>query len=745
MNPLAKAYYVTRYLGTSFVRQRLAMFVAKRMGHDRKTYVARPWDDVRLADLVRPGTPTEPAAYAQFKRDQDAKFLFPLGKPPATRLFDRFDDAIAPGESSGGTAVGAARQPSLYERIKLLDAGRCVHFFRFTATHAYDWYRNVHSAQRGDGERLWFEIPDFRPDQGDMRTLWEASRCAWAIDLARARAHGIDCDAGGIFWRLLESWLDACPPFVGVQWKCGQEASTRLIALSLGMWALADDPATTPQRWQQFARLAWITGYRVRHHIDYAISQKNNHALSEACGLILVSQLFPEFRESAEWRACGRRVMAQELARQVYEDGSYVQQSTNYHRVMLHVSMLALRLCELAGDPLDRGVYDRIAAGGEFLYQLSEPSSGMLPNYGSNDGALVLPLSNSLFTDFRPAIQAAHYLARHEKLLPDGPWDEDLIWLFGGDSLDARRAEPRKPASSAFGAGGYYTLRGRESWAMTRCHTYRDRPGQVDMLHLDLWWRGQNVLCDCGSYQYYTPENPAIEKHFKSIAAHNTVEIDGASPLELVSRFLWFPWPRARERAFEDDGEGLRYFEGEHYGYARSPWRAIHRRSIVALDLDTWVVIDDVLGRGAHSIKARWHLMDASFDFDPVRAGVTLDTHAGMWSLAAAASRGAVEVRVDRGVEDGNSLRGFTSRYYSKRDPTPVVECATRGELPLRIITVMGPGPIFAPRLVATSAVREYWHVRDGGQDRTLVLARPDRSADRTLVEVRFGDGARDK
>ena len=40
---------------------------------------------------------------------------------------------------------------------------------------------------------------------------------------------------------------------------------------------------------------------------------------------------------------------------------------------------------------------------------------------------------------------------------------------------------------------------------MVRCHRYRDRQGQCDTLHVDLWWRGRNVLCDAGSYQYFTP------------------------------------------------------------------------------------------------------------------------------------------------------------------------------------------------------------------------------------------------
>ena len=62
---------------------------------------------------------------------------------------------------------------------------------------------------------------------------------------------------------------------------------------------------------------------------------ETTHAISEACGLILVSHLFPEFREAATWSRLGRRVLAAQLRRQIYADGSYIQHSMNYHRVML--------------------------------------------------------------------------------------------------------------------------------------------------------------------------------------------------------------------------------------------------------------------------------------------------------------------------------------------------------------------------------------------------------------------------
>mgnify|MGYP001575448618 CR=1 FL=1 len=508
----------------------------------------------------------------------------------------------------------------------------------------------------------------------------------------------------------------------------------RMIALAIGFWALADDSTTTAERWVRFARLAWATGYRVFHHIGYAVSQKNNHALSEACGLMLVAHLFPEFREAARWGETGRAVFARELRRQIYDDGSYVQHSMNYHRVMLDVSLAAFRLAELAGRPFERDLYERVGRAGEFLYQMTDADTGRVPNYGNNDGAYVLPLSECAFGDYRPVVQAVHYLVHRERLLPSGPWDEELVWLFGED-VTSHGATPARPGprsreddppqsplvkgggylpasplgkggccdgmsvphpkgwgtreSRAFEAGGYYTLRRGESWAMVRCHTYRDRPGQCDPLHVDLWWRGVNVLRDCGTFRYYVPERADVEQYFASLAAHNTVEIDGVEPYERMSRFLWFPWPRAEVRRFETGGEAPR-FEGERYDYDRKPWSVLHRRAVTARTDEMWEIEDELIstGDGGRTSVMRWHFCDAPFEVDASRAAMELRTEKGVVRVGVDVGRSTLRrFEVIRGRDEPGRVQGFASDVYGEQIAIPTLEVEVSGELPIRVVT----------------------------------------------------------
>lgn len=722
MNPLRLGFNVLRYLGPRIVWLRAGVYLRQALGSTRNTFPSRSWEAIELSDICKPGTPCSPAGYSNFKRTQKSTFLFPLGKAP-----------VIPADICRATSD---RDPSLRERINLLRNDRCVYFFHKPSPVSIDWYRNPIDEAKSDPGLHFSDIPDYLPEQGDMRMLWEPSRAAWALDCARAHARGGFDDLGPLYWHWVDSWMDACPPFDGFQWKCGQESSVRLMAILTGFWALADDATTTASRYQQIARLVWATGFRIYHHINYAISQKNNHAISEACGLLLAGYLFPELREADQWRARGRNVLYREVARQNYEDGSYVQHSLNYQRVMLQATLLAMRLAELAGEPFCQEMYERVNRSGEFLFQMMDPETGRIPLYGANDGSHILPLNECDFLDFRPVVQASHFLTQRRKRLAAGPWDEDLAWLFGADAVDKECPEQTAQTSKAFHSGGYYTLRQSTSWCLLRCHTYRDRPGQCDQLHLDLWWRGHNVLRDSGSYRYYVPERPDLEHYFKSVRAHNTVEVDGQDPLELASRFLWFPWPRGHCRHHRSVARGVHYLEAEHYDYDRSPWRVLHRRSVLSLEGELWVIVDDLLQTGNHPLRTFWHLCDWPLELDEASHMVRLDGPEGPFSLCVSGNPvTAAEFKVIRGRDEVNQVQGFASPHYGERVPVPTVEIDWNATGPQRIVTALGPGPTVSAQLSSEDEETQHWTISNGGQHYDLTLNGPKRSAERVFED----------
>jgi hypothetical protein len=220
---------------------------------------------------------------------------------------------------------------------------------------------------------------------------------------------------------------------------------------------------------------------------------------------------------------------------------------------------------------------------------------------------------------------------------------------------------------------------------MTRCHSYRQRPSQADMLHVDLWWDGQNVLRDGGSYSYNC--EPPWRHWFNSTAAHNTVELNGQDQMVKGPRFLWFHWTRSRLLQFATGADGrCGFLCGEHDGYRRLPGRPVHSRMICRLD-DTWVIVDDVLGEGHLEVALRWRLAETDWRQDGNRW--TGHLAAGPFTLAVTAPA-SFALALERGRETPQP-EGWESLYYNVREASPTIVVRGEADLPLRLVTVVDP------------------------------------------------------
>lgn len=606
------------------------------------------------------------------------------------------------------------------------------------------WHLNPLSGHRAPANRHWSQIGDF--DYGDIKLIWELSRFSVAYALVRAYAASRDERYPAAFWTLLEDWAQHNPPQLGPNWKCGQEVAFRAMAWCFALFAFAGSPHTTPSRVASLAAMLASHAQRIEGNISYAVSQRNNHTISEATGLWTIGLLFPEFKQAERWRELGRKILEAEARRQVNEDGSYIQHSLNYHRVMLHDYLWALRLGELNCQRLCNEVYDRVDRAVEFLYQLTDPATGQVPNYGGNDGTLVLPLNSCDYTDFRPVIQAGHYLLHRKHLYPPGPWDEDPAWLFGpeatrrgscagsqigagieAEKIDERQARSNSPTvqvSPSTRAGGYYVLRGQRSRAMIRCARYQDRPGHADQLHLDLSWRGINIACDAGTY-LYNGESPWANG-LAGTAVHNTVTLDCQDQMTRVGHFLWLDWAQGTVREHKRSAQSLlEFWQGEHDGYRRLG--LIHRRAVLRAEDDVWLVVDDIVGSGEHVARLHWLLPDFPYELQEGTGRLLLHTPAGAFAVQLWCGQPALLSLVRGGKvlsqqstsqdleEGGDAVRGWRSQYYSEKEPALSVALESQARLPIRFVTL----------LTASRAVLKYlgeWEFNVESEDATLAV-----------------------
>ena len=393
--------------------------------------------------------------------------------------------------------------------------------------------------------RRWWELRpylDLDPALGDVKDVWEPARFTWTFDLARGYAATRDERYAEAFWRGIESFIDGNPPFRTIQWSCGQETSIRALSCLWGERAFATAAASTPVRCERLRDLLAWSGERIADAIEYAISQRNNHGISEATGLIAIgSRLSGAHPAAQRWLRDGARWIEQLILDQFAEDGWYVQHSFNYLRLALDQLVVAQRVLERArGVGLSEKALARIRAAVALLVELHDPETGELPNHGANDGSLVLPISSASYRDFRPAITAAAatFGVALPRLFSAPP--EAVAWL-GVSTL--KRCDDLPTRRVVAGSSGWASIHTERARIFARAGRYESNPSHVDPAHVDISLDGQPRAIDAGTYRYSAPFPWA--NALSAIGVHNTVEIPTLPAAVKGSRFLWLRRPSA--------------------------------------------------------------------------------------------------------------------------------------------------------------------------------------------------------
>ncbi|MFH1635649.1 MAG: heparinase II/III family protein, partial [Chloroflexota bacterium] len=198
----------------------------------------------------------------------------------------------------------------------------------------------------------------------DIKFIWEPARFGWAFTLGRSYHLSGDERYPEAFWRYFEIFQQANPPNLGPNWTSAQEVALRLIAFTFAAQIFAPSNHSTAIRHSQLAISIADHAARIPPTLVYARSQNNNHLLSEAAGLITAALALPDHPAAPRWEKLGWRWFNWGLEHQLTEDGTYVQHSTNYHRLMLQLALwvyASQRVDESASQRVSESVSQRIS------------------------------------------------------------------------------------------------------------------------------------------------------------------------------------------------------------------------------------------------------------------------------------------------------------------------------------------------------------------------------------------------
>lgn len=673
---LNTAVRLVRVMGMPWVAYRVRRMVSQRLRRPERHLPAGTWTDYDAERLCGMGA-ADVAATMRERR--------PL-KVDAAGL----QSTIERESPDVSTAIA--------EDVRHLRAGWMSFFSgdRFETGWPPAWHTNVVDGTQTSTEHFC-RISTF--GNGDIKNFWESGRFGFVILLIRAHARGVADDAAELFWQAVEDFAEQNPPMCGVQHLCGQETAIRSMMMMVGWSVFADAPETTDERLALLWSMLAANGRRIDGDIEYALSQKNNHGISEAVGLYLIGLMLQSHPNSIRWVSRGRQLLEQQLDELVYPDGGFSQHSANYHRIMMQALTFCLAVSRAQGQRFSV-VQKKLGLAAEFLWAITETATGYVPRYGNDDGAHILPWAGDRYDDFRPTIQDALSVTESGWRLPAGPWDEGSSWL--GRMITGRDAEPHRPLK-ILQDGGFAVLRSSEMMLTCRVPCPAHRSTHLDTLHVDVWWRGNCVALDPGTYRYNV-EGRWDQIPLAQDAAHNVVGVSQVPQADQVGRFLFLPWPAA---SISDQSECSVSTVYDGSIGSIQEWK----RTIQLVAVDICCVIDDVALSAEDQCELRWHLSDLPKE-SREQGHTQLTTDAGPVTFAMHA-RGATSQREDWVHGDKTSTRGWYASRYGQLHPCLDVLLTATGSR-LTFCTV------FAAGNVRVRDAGDRWIVQRDGQEFTV-------------------------
>jgi hypothetical protein len=513
---------------------------------------------------------------------------------------------------------------------------------------------------------------------GDKKIVWELNRHQYFVTLGQAYWLTGDERYAQTFAAHLNSWMDQNPPKMGINWASSLEVAFRSISWLWALYFFRDSPSLNASTLQRTLRFLYLNARHLETYLSTYFSP-NTHLTGEALGLFYLGTLLPEFPAAARWRARSGRILLDQMPRQIRPDGVYFEQSSYYHRYTTDFYIHFLILSRLNQQAVPAEVERNVKLLLDHLMHITGPE-GTTPHFGDDDGGRLITLDRRPTTDFRATLAtgAALFHSGEYKFVAAEPAEETL-WLLGPAGLaDFNRVAAQEPPAKSveFNSGGYYVM--RDAWTPEANYLLIDcgphgmqncGHAHADALSFVLAARGRNMLVDPGTFTY----TGSREKRdwFRSSMAHNTLTVDGQSSSMPAGPFSWSTIAKCRALSWITSAR-FDYFEGTHDGYESLSPPVTHRRGILFLKNDYWIVRDRARCQGLHAYDLWFHLAPETECALQEREGAAATVRAtnGAECLDIAAFGGnAVWTKQD----------GEVSRGYGESVPAPVYAFSTSG------------------------------------------------------------------
>jgi hypothetical protein len=567
-------------------------------------------------------------------------------------------------------------------------------------------------------------------DVGDSKNVWEINRHQHFFTLCQAyllssnERYAEECL---LQW---EDWMTENPYLRGINWASSLEVAFRSWAWVWMMYFLLGSRTLTGDRIGKIGQALSRNAKFILENLSRYFAP-NTHLLGEAFSLFVIGLLFPELQGAADWHKHGRRVLEEEIEKQVRGDGAHFEQSIFYHRYATEFFLCAAILADRNGCPFSEGYAERLQKMLEFLLYTAKPS-GSHPSIGDSDGGRLLPFGPFDAEDHRPILSTgAVYFGRPELRKHLDVIHEQTIWVLGtGAIAKFEDMGPRIPSqtSRTFSDVGLVTM--RSDWSENaKLMIFDAGPqgtlpaghGHADGMSFICSANGVDWLVDPGTY-IYSASQPWRD-YFRSTAGHNTIAIDDVDQATPTDWFKWKDLPPVHLEKSLSRGR-LDYAVGSHGGYTRLPEPVRHRRRILFIKPDYWLVSDELTGFGSHQVEIFFH-------FAP-------EVSARLLENGCLANNGketflllflAPSTRFRLVSEAQSPIQGWYSKDYGHRQPAIVLMGEIQATMPRRFHWLLWPLP-GEPKFQELSSEGHIFSIRTETQTDHIIVESP------TLVDT---------
>ena len=513
---------------------------------------------------------------------------------------------------------------------------------------------------RNAGETLDLGMPpDWRGGGLAHDEEWhiEWSKFYFGLDLAHAYATTGDEAHLDTWQALVSSWIDQQEPDVDTS-----DVTARRLQNWLYAWQGFDTVPGVPGLDPDLQDRVLASMSAQLDHVTAELTPERNHRTLELFALLVVSLGLPVLDPDGERGEQAWALLQDNLLTDVWADGVHRERSTHYHLIALR-SFLGARInVARFGGRVTPAYDERLRAACRFGLHLHRPD-GQIPALSDSDAGSYLDLLG---------------------LAADALDDEELRYVASGGA--SGRAPTERCAD--FPVAGYHVQRSgwgqREPYEDERflilgCGPLGDGGhGHYDALSVEAYGLGHPLVVDPGRYTYAEGE-PNWRHWFKGTAAHNTVTVDGLDQQ---------PYRPGKPRGpkFASRLLDRRSWDGVDlvHGEVSSPaYDAVHRRALLFVAGEYWLVLDTLRAAQPHDYALRWHL---AHDDPPVVARQTGSMVRVSTPTVLLDLYGTPETSLRVAVEPG-----WVSSEYGVKTPAPVVVASPERTREVTLLTLLAP------------------------------------------------------